>query len=93
MAHTKAQRAVRGNRDSHAKRLGVKIYGGQTVRNGNVLVRQRGTKIWPGENVMVSKDFTLHALIDGVVRYGVRHGKTIVSVVAPEPEVEIKTTA
>lgn len=80
MAHTKAQRAVRGNRDSHSKRRGVKVFGGETVVAGNVLVRQKGTKVWPGDGVMLSRDFTLVALRDGVVKYGIKHGKAFVSV-------------
>jgi large subunit ribosomal protein L27 len=80
MAHTKAQRAVRGNRDSIAKRLGVKIYGGQVVKTGNIIVRQRGSKFHAGPNVLVSKDFTLVALADGVCQFYTRRGKQFVTV-------------
>jgi large subunit ribosomal protein L27 len=81
MAHTKAQKAAKGNRDSFSKRLGVKIYGGQIVKSGNIIVRQRGNKYFPGENVLQGKDFTLMALCDGVVEFSIRQGKDIVSVV------------
>ena len=83
MAHTKAQRAVRGNRDSRSKRRGIKVYGGETVVAGNVIVRQKGTKVWPGEGVLLSRDFTLVALRDGVVKFGIKQGKQYVSVVNP----------
>ena len=65
MAHTKAQGAVKGNRDSIAKRLGVKIYGGQKAKKGSILVRQKGTKFHPGKNVSMGRDFTLFSLING----------------------------
>lgn len=84
MAHTKAQRAVRGNRDSVAKRLGVKVYGGQVVRTGNIIVRQRGTKFHAGPNVLLAKDHTLMALADGVAQYYTRRGKAYVRVDQPE---------
>ncbi len=69
MAHKKAGGSSRLGRDSIAKRLGVKRYGGQSVRAGNILVRQRGTKIHPGENVGLGRDHTLFALIDGQVKF------------------------
>lgn len=69
MAHKKAGGSSRLGRDSKAKRLGVKRYGGQLVRAGNILVRQRGTKIHPGENVGLGRDHTLFALIDGQVKF------------------------
>ena len=69
MAHKKGTGSTRNGRDSNSKRLGVKRYGGQVVRAGNILVRQRGTKIWPGNNVGRGKDDTLFALIDGTVRF------------------------
>ena len=69
MAHKKGGGSTRCGRDSQAKRLGVKRYSGQSVRAGTILVRQRGTKIQPGTNVGVGKDYTLFALIDGVVKY------------------------
>ena len=69
MAHKKGGGSTRYGRDSNAKRLGVKKYAGETVRAGTILVRQRGTRIYPGDNVGVGKDYTLYALIDGVVRF------------------------
>jgi large subunit ribosomal protein L27 len=69
MAHKKAGGSSRCGRDSQSKRLGVKIYAGQKVNAGTILVRQRGTRIHPGTNVGVGKDFTLFAMIDGVVDF------------------------
>ncbi|MEM6827792.1 MAG: 50S ribosomal protein L27 [Pseudomonadota bacterium] len=69
MAHKKAGGSSRNGRDSNAKRLGVKKFGGQNVVGGNILVRQRGTKFYPGTNVGLGKDHTLFALEDGVVRF------------------------
>ncbi|MCM0592643.1 MAG: 50S ribosomal protein L27 [Gloeotrichia echinulata IR180] len=75
MAHKKGTGSTRNGRDSNAQRLGVKRYGGQTVRAGNILVRQRGTKMHPGNNVGIGSDDTLFALVDGVVTFE-RKGKT-----------------
>jgi len=75
MAHKKAGGSSRNGRDSAGQRYGVKRFGGQNVRAGNILVRQKGTKIHPGANVGVAKDFTLFALIDGIVTFE-RFGKT-----------------
>ena len=69
MAHKKGQGSSRNGRDSNGQRRGVKVYGGQKVRAGNILVRQRGTQIHPGENVGVGRDWTLFALTDGIVKY------------------------
>jgi large subunit ribosomal protein L27 len=69
MAHKKGGGSTRNGRDSKSKRLGVKKYGGETVICGNILVRQRGTKIKPGNNVGVGKDYTLFAMANGVVDY------------------------
>ncbi len=69
MAHKKAGGSSRNGRDSEAKRLGVKRYGGQSVLAGNILVRQRGTQYHPGENVGIGKDHTLFALKDGTVQF------------------------
>lgn len=80
MAHTKAQKAVKGNRDSRSKRLGVKIFGGQIAKSGNIIVRQKGTKVAAGEGVMVSRDFTLIALKSGLVKFYTRWGKKYVSI-------------
>jgi len=69
MAHKKAGGSSRNGRDSNAKRLGVKKFGGQNVVGGNILVRQRGTKFYPGSNVGLGRDHTLFATGDGVVRF------------------------
>jgi large subunit ribosomal protein L27 len=69
MAHKKGEGSVKNGRDSHSKRLGVKIYGGQPAISGNIIVRQRGTSYHPGKNVGVGRDFTLFALSDGVVEF------------------------
>lgn len=69
MAHKKGQGSTRNGRDSPGQRRGVKLYAGQAARAGNILVRQVGTKIHPGQNVGMGRDFTLFALIDGIVRY------------------------
>ena len=69
MAHKKAGGSSRNGRDSIGQRYGVKRYGGQSVRAGNILVRQKGTKIHPGENVGLGKDYTLFSKIDGVVKF------------------------
>jgi large subunit ribosomal protein L27 len=69
MAHKKGQGSSRNGRDSNSQRRGVKRYGGQLVRAGNILVRQCGTRIHPGRNVGMGRDYTLFALIDGIVQY------------------------
>ena len=69
MAHKKGGGSTRLGRDSQSKRLGVKRYAGQKVNAGTILVRQRGTRIHPGNNVGVGKDYTLYALIDGIVKF------------------------
>ncbi len=69
MAHKKGGGSSRNGRDSQSKRLGVKRYAGQSVNAGTILVRQRGTRIHPGNNVGVGRDYTLFALIDGIVQY------------------------
>ncbi|MBI2985486.1 MAG: 50S ribosomal protein L27 [Deltaproteobacteria bacterium] len=69
MAHKKAGGSSRNGRDSQGQRRGVKIFGGESVRAGNILVRQLGTRIHPGRNVGMGRDYTLFAKIDGVVRY------------------------
>ncbi len=75
MAHKKAGGSSKNGRDSNAQRRGVKRYGGENVKAGNILVRQVGTRIHPGVNVGMGKDFTLFATIDGVVSYE-RYGRT-----------------
>ncbi len=72
MAHKKAGGSTRNGRDSHSKRLGVKKYGGELVRAGNIIVRQRGTRFHPGENVGCGRDHTLFATADGHVQFTVR---------------------
>ena len=69
MAHKKGGGSTRNGRDSRSKRLGVKRFGGQFVRAGTILVRQRGTRFLPGQNVGVGGDYTLYAKVDGVVRF------------------------
>ena len=81
MASKASGGSTRNGRDSHSKRLGVKRFGGQFVRAGNILVRQRGTKIYPGQNVGMVSDFTLYALVDGIVKFESRKNKKFVSVI------------
>jgi large subunit ribosomal protein L27 len=82
MAHKKGGGSSRNGRDSNSKRLGVKKFGGERVRSGNILVRQRGTKIKPGDNVGMGRDFTLFSTIDGTVVYEtIREGRKRVKVV------------
>jgi large subunit ribosomal protein L27 len=80
MAHTKAGAAVKGNRDSVAKRLGVKKYGGEKVNPGNIIVRQKGTKFFPGLGTSMGNDYTIFSLIDGVVNFKNRKGKKVIEV-------------
>ncbi len=82
MAHKKAGGSSRNGRDSNSKRLGIKRYGGEVVRAGHILVRQRGTKIRPGDHVGCGKDYTLFALVDGQVEYFKKAGRTTVRVTA-----------
>ena len=72
MAQKKGGGSTRNGRDSESKRLGVKVYGGQAIHAGGIIVRQRGTKVHPGTNVGMGKDHTLFALIDGQVEFGVK---------------------
>jgi large subunit ribosomal protein L27 len=81
MAHKKSGGTARNGRDSNPKYLGVKVGDGQFVKAGNILVRQRGTKFWPGNNVGLGRDFTLFALKDGKVKFHVRKNRKYVSVV------------
>jgi len=81
MAHKKGGGSTRNGRESHSKRLGVKIYGGEHIVPGNIIVRQRGTEFHPGEGVGMGKDHTLFALIDGTVKFQKkRDNKSFVSV-------------
>jgi len=85
MAHKKGEGSVKNGRDSNSKRLGVKIFGGQPAIAGNIIIRQRGTKYHPGNNVSVGKDFTLFAIADGVVEFRKgRQDRTFVSVTPVE---------
>ena len=85
MAHKKGEGSVKNGRDSQSKRLGVKIFGGQPAIAGNIILRQRGTVYHPGKNVGVGKDFTLYAVIDGVVEFKKgRSNRTTVSVLTVE---------
>ncbi|QQR84963.1 MAG: 50S ribosomal protein L27 [Flavobacteriales bacterium] len=85
MAHKKGEGSTQNGRESHSKRLGVKIYGGSKAIAGNILVRQRGTKHHPGRNVGIGVDHTLYALVDGTVKFEVKKGeRSYVSVVPAE---------
>lgn len=85
MAHKKGAGSTDNGRDSKAKYLGVKMYGGQFAKAGNILVRQRGTQFHPGDNVYLSKDYTLHAAVSGIVTYKrSRDDKRIVFIVPAE---------
>lgn len=79
MAHTKSQGSTRNGRDSASQRLGVKCFGGQTIRSGGIIVRQRGTKFKPGLNVGIGKDDTLFAKTDGLVKFSARRVDIVVS--------------
>lgn len=76
MAHKKGQGSVRNGRDSVSKRLGVKVYGSETIGAGGIIIRQRGSKVVAGENVGIGRDWTLYALIDGIVRFD-KEGKRV----------------
>lgn len=86
MAHKKGAGSSRNGRESHSKRLGVKIYGGQVAKAGNILIRQRGTKHHPGINVGIGKDHTLFALVDGTVLFkkGIKDRSVVHIVTAQE---------
>ena len=82
MAHKKGVGSSKNGRESQSKRLGVKIFGGQSAKAGNIIVRQRGTTHRPGENVYIGKDHTLHAKIDGSVKFTKkRNNKSYVSII------------
>jgi len=86
MAHKKAGGSSRNGRDSEGRRLGVKRFGGQKVAAGNILVRQRGTKFYPGTNVGMGRDHTLFALVEGEVRFARKAGgRTFVSIEREQP--------
>ena len=81
MAHKKGMGASRNGRDSNAQRLGTKVYGGEFVTGGSILVRQHGTKIHPGQNVRLGRDYTLYTTIDGIVKFEDRKGKKVANVI------------
>lgn len=81
MAHTKAQKTVKGNRDSRSKRLGIKVFGNQEVNPGNIIVRQRGTKVNAGVGTLLGRDFTIMALKKGKVEFYKKQGDSYVRVV------------
>lgn len=76
MAHKKGQSSTRNGRDSRPKFLGIKVYGGQVINAGGIIVRQRGTKYHPGKNVGLGRDFTIFSLVDGVVKF-TKDGKMV----------------
>ncbi len=80
MAHTKAQGSVKGNRDSVAKRLGIKLYGGEHAKPGSIIVRQKGSKVYPGKGVSIGKDFTIFSISEGTVQFRQLNGKKLVEV-------------
>ncbi|MCI0749896.1 MAG: 50S ribosomal protein L27 [Nevskiales bacterium] len=82
MAHKKAGGSTRNGRDSHSKRLGLKKFGGEQVVTGNIIVRQRGTRVHPGVNVRMGRDHTLFAGADGRVEFRPKGGRTVVNIVA-----------
>jgi large subunit ribosomal protein L27 len=86
MAHKKGVGSSRNGRDSQSQRLGVKRFGGQFVRAGNILVRQRGTKFHPGNNVGLGRDYTIFALIDGTVKFERKNRERLKISVYPLPE-------
>jgi large subunit ribosomal protein L27 len=88
MAHKKAGGSSRNGRDSESKRLGVKKFGGERVLAGNIIVRQRGTKMHAGANVGLAKDHTLFALVDGHVLFGMKRGRSTVAVIAASQAAE-----
>lgn len=101
MAHTKAKGSTRNNRDSQSKRLGVKVYGGEVIKVGGIIVRQRGSKFYAGTGVMRSGDDSIYAVTDGVIKFtrkfmvshsGKKVEKTFVNVVKASTETPVKAT-
>ena len=102
MAHKKAGGSTDNGRDSNAKRRGIKLFGGQRARSGNIILRQKGTKWFPGEGVQMGRDFTIFAIQDGVVKFtqkrqqkfnGQTHYDVLVNVVEAEPSVPTTAAA
>jgi large subunit ribosomal protein L27 len=91
MAHKKGQGSVRNGRESNSQRLGIKVYGGESIRSGGIIVRQRGTRYHPGRNVGRGRDDTLFALADGIVTFD-RQGRRI-NVVAPATTAAVPSEA
>jgi large subunit ribosomal protein L27 len=91
MAHKKGASSSRNGRDSQSQRLGVKRFGGQVVKSGEIIIRQRGTHFHPGDNVGRGKDDTLFALTPGAVLFGTRRGRRIISIVAADVSAELVT--
>lgn len=83
MAHKKGLGSSKNGRDSNSKRLGVKKFGGETVKAGSIIIRQRGTKFLPGKNVGLGRDYTIFSLIDGNVNFVTKKGKKILNVLPP----------
>lgn len=81
MAHIKSGGTTKGNRDSRAKRLGVKLFAGEKAVTGNIIIRQRGTKFHPGDGVALGNDYTIFAVKNGTVSFGRKQGKTLVNVI------------
>lgn len=88
MAHTKSQGAVKGNRDSISKRLGIKVFGSERVLAGNIIARQRGTKIFPGVGTSMGRDHTIFSISDGYVRFRQSRGKKVVDVLRTLPNIK-----
>ena len=82
MAHVKAGGVAKGNKDSVSKRLGIKIFGGQYAHPGSIIVRQKGTRVYPGDGVDMGRDFTIFATVKGLVSFSQRLGKQYVSVLS-----------
>ncbi len=93
MAHKKGGGSTRNGRDSNAKRLGIKRYGGEVVRPGMIIVRQKGTKYRPGNNVGVGRDYTIYSMIDGQVTFENRFGRKVISVYRHRPRARGSNTA
>ena len=93
MAHKKAGGSSRNGRDSHSKRLGIKVYGGELINAGSIIVRQRGTEFHAGDNVGMGKDHTLFALVDGYVQYTVKGAQKRSTVVVLPYEGEVIVAA
>ncbi len=81
-AHHKGGGSTKNGRESQSKRLGVKTYAGESVTAGSIIIRQRGTKVYPGENVGMGKDYTLFALCDGIVKFDEKNAKKVVNIIA-----------